>query len=75
MLPQLHIPYRVFKTFEEKYDIIMCGNSSYDGNTGFVGAYLSEKLNLPHVTSVFKINGIHNSELDVVQRLDDLINS
>ncbi|MGI6330823.1 MAG: electron transfer flavoprotein subunit beta/FixA family protein [Zhaonellaceae bacterium] len=62
-----------FKTFEEKYDIIMCGNSSYDGNTGFVGAYLSEKLNLPHVTSVFKINGIHNSELDVVQRLDDLI--
>jgi electron transfer flavoprotein beta subunit len=61
------------KTCEEKYDIIMCGNSSSDGNTGFVGAYLAEMLDLPHVTSVFKINEVQNNELNLVQRLDDLI--
>lgn len=44
----------------EKYDMILCGKLSVDGDTGQIGPELAEQLGIPHITDVeefIKING------------------
>lgn len=40
------------------YDLIICGKQATDGDTAQVGPSLAEKLNLPHITYVNKIEEI-----------------
>ncbi|MBP1926970.1 electron transfer flavoprotein beta subunit [Sedimentibacter acidaminivorans] len=50
----------------EKYDLIVCGEKSVDGDTAQVGAEVAEFLNIPHSYYVEKINNINELEVEVV---------
>ncbi|SHK22970.1 electron transfer flavoprotein subunit beta/FixA family protein [Paramaledivibacter caminithermalis] len=53
-----------------KYDLIICGKQAIDGDTAQVGPSLAEKLGIPHVTNVKKIEEI-NKEFIRCQRLTE----
>jgi electron transfer flavoprotein beta subunit len=40
-----------------KFDLILCGMRTTDGDTGQVGPQLAEELNLPHIGNVEKVEG------------------
>jgi electron transfer flavoprotein beta subunit len=40
-----------------KFDLILCGMRTTDGDTGQVGPQLAEELNLPHISAVEKVEG------------------
>jgi len=42
-----------------KFDLIICGKQAMDGDTAQVGPGIAEKLNIPHVTYVKKIEEIN----------------
>lgn len=41
---------------DKEYDIIIAGNVAVDGGSGQVGPRIAEELNIPHVTSVIKVD-------------------
>ncbi|MBO7146147.1 MAG: electron transfer flavoprotein subunit beta/FixA family protein [Lentisphaeria bacterium] len=49
-----------------EFDLIICGKQTTDGDTAQVGAELAEFLNIPHVTSVCKINGISDNKITML---------
>jgi len=40
-----------------KFDLILCGMRTTDGDTGQVGPQLAEELDLPHISAVEKVEG------------------
>ncbi len=44
-----------------KFDLILCGMRTTDGDTGQVGPQLAEELDLPHISAVEKLEGEKNS--------------
>ena len=40
-----------------KFDLILCGMRTTDGDTGQVGPQLAEELDLPHISAVEKLEG------------------
>ena len=52
-----------------KFDLILCGKQTTDGDTAQVGAELAEFLGIPHVTNVCKILGADASALTAEQDL------
>ena len=46
----------------DKYDIIICGKQSSDGDTGQVGVEIAEKLALPFITNVINVD-VQNAEI------------
>lgn len=55
----------------KEYDLIICGKQSIDGDTAQVGPSLAEKLTIPHVTNVVKIEEIGREQI-VCRRVIDL---
>ncbi len=49
-----------------KYDLIICGEKSVDGDTAQVGAEVAEFLDIPHSYYVEKINSINKTEIELV---------
>ena len=48
-----------------KYDLIICGEKTVDGDTGQVGPELAENLGIPHIGYVSKINSIFQDKIRV----------
>jgi electron transfer flavoprotein beta subunit len=48
-----------------KYDLIICGEKSVDGDTGQVGAEVAEFLDIPHAYYVDKIISINENDIEV----------
>lgn len=46
-----------------KYDLVICGKQSTDGDTAQVGPGLAEKLDLPHTTNVSKVEEIDEKRI------------
>ena len=55
------------------FDLILCGKHSPDGGTGQLGAFLAERLNLPHLGSVCRIDGVDGGKLKAEQRMDGML--
>lgn len=53
----------------EKFDLILCGMRTTDGDTGQVGPQLAEELNLPHISNVEKVE--REKDLFRVERISD----
>lgn len=53
-----------------RYDIIICGKQAIDGDTGQVGPELAERLGIPHITCVRKIEEIKEGYIRA-QRMTD----
>jgi electron transfer flavoprotein beta subunit len=53
-----------------QYDIIICGKQAIDGDTGQVGPGLAERLGIPHITCVRKIEEIKEGYVRA-QRMTD----
>ncbi|MBR2328024.1 MAG: electron transfer flavoprotein subunit beta/FixA family protein [Clostridia bacterium] len=54
-----------------KYDIIICGKQTTDGDTAQVGAELAEYLGIPNVSNVISVNDIRENKLYLTAGLDD----
>jgi len=52
-----------------KFDLILCGVRTTDGDTGQVGPQLAEELNLPHISGVEKVE--REKDLFRVERVSD----
>jgi electron transfer flavoprotein beta subunit len=52
-----------------KFDLILCGMRTTDGDTGQVGPQLAEELDLPHISAVEKVEG--EKGLFRVERVSD----
>jgi electron transfer flavoprotein alpha/beta subunit len=53
------------------YDLILCGRQAVDGDTAQVGPGIAERLSLPYVTWVRKIEEIQNGMIRVQRLMDD----
>jgi electron transfer flavoprotein beta subunit len=53
------------KMKKRKYDLIICGHESIDGNTGQVGPELAELLNMDHISWVTKIEHVNLSDFKI----------
>ncbi len=53
------------------YDLIICGRQSTDGDTAQVGPSLAEKLGIPHITCVSKIEEISKDCIKCYRLLED----
>ena len=51
-----------------KYDFILCGRQSIDGDTAQVGPMLSQMLNIPLITNALKVD-IENNQIKVHTRM------
>lgn len=51
-------------------DLVFCGRQAIDGDTAQVGPQLAEKLGLPQVTYVEKIEGIENGWIQARRKID-----
>ncbi len=54
-----------------EYDIILCGKQATDGDTAQVGPSLAEKLGIPHITYVKKLEKIENGSIRVQRMTED----
>ena len=52
-------------------DLVLCGKQAIDGDTAQVGPGLAERLNMPYVTCVRKINDFDNDTLLLDRMMDD----
>jgi len=55
-----------------KYDLIICGLKTTDGDTGQVGPGLAEELGIPHISYVRKIIDVKESSISLERSLDDI---
>lgn len=53
------------------FDLIICGKQAMDGDTAQVGPGIAEKLNIPHVTYVKKIEEIKDSYVQVERLMEE----
>ncbi len=53
------------------YDLIICGRQSTDGDTAQVGPSLAEKLEIPHITCVSKIEEVSKDRIRCYRILED----
>jgi electron transfer flavoprotein beta subunit len=53
------------------YDLILCGKQAVDGDTAQVGPGIAERLSLPYVTWVRKIEEIKDGRMKVQRLMDD----
>ncbi len=53
-----------------KFDLIICGKQTIDGDTAQVGPGLAERLGIPHITYIRKVEMNHN-RLRVERMMDD----
>lgn len=51
-------------------DLIFCGKQAIDGDTAQVGPEIAEKLGIPHVTYVKKVNEINDKQL-IIERMNE----
>ncbi len=56
-----------------KYDLIICGKQTTDGDTAQVGAEVAEFLNIPNVSNVLKVNDVFEGKVFLTASLDDKI--
>lgn len=56
-----------------KYDLIICGKQTTDGDTAQVGAEVAEFLGLPNVANVLSVDDVSDGKLKVTASLDDKI--
>lgn len=54
-----------------KFDLIICGKQAMDGDTAQVGPGIAEKLNIPHVTYVRKIEEIGGNYIQVERLMEE----
>jgi len=54
-----------------KFDLIICGKQSTDGDTAQVGPSLAEKLGIPHTTNVRKIEEIRDGYIKCQRMIDN----
>ncbi|HHU62876.1 MAG TPA: electron transfer flavoprotein subunit beta/FixA family protein [Clostridiales bacterium] len=54
-----------------KYDIILCGKQATDGDTAQVGPSLAEKLGIPHITYVKRIEKIEDRKIRAQRMTED----
>ncbi|MBA7620306.1 Caffeyl-CoA reductase-Etf complex subunit CarD [subsurface metagenome] len=54
-----------------KFDLIICGKQAMDGDTAQVGPGIAEKLNIPHVTYVKKIEEIKDGYIQVERLMEE----
>jgi len=53
-----------------KFDIIVCGEKTVDGDTGQVGPEIGEWLGIPHIAYVSKVRDIAGGSLTVVAEME-----
>ncbi|MDD5603113.1 MAG: electron transfer flavoprotein subunit beta/FixA family protein, partial [Eubacteriales bacterium] len=53
------------------YDLIICGKQATDGDTAQVGPSLAEKLGIPHITCVRKIEELRDGYIRCQRLTDD----
>ena len=56
-----------------KFDLIICGKQTTDGDTAQVGAEVSEFLNVPNVANVLSVKDISEGKITVSASLDNKI--
>jgi len=61
---------RAIKLFGQ-FDIIICGKQAMDGDTAQVGPGIAEKLDIPHVTYVKKIEKIEQGLIKVERMMEE----
>lgn len=54
-----------------QYDLIICGKQATDGDTAQVGPGIAEKLDIPHVAYVRKIEQISTNSIKVERMMED----
>lgn len=54
-----------------EFDLIICGKQATDGDTAQVGPGIAEKLNIPHVAYVKKIDSVENNLIKVERMMED----
>ena len=54
-----------------KYDLIICGKQTTDGDTAQVGAEIAEYLGIANVSNVLSVDGLRDGKLLVTTALDD----
>ena len=54
----------------EMFKLIICGKQAIDGDTAQVGPEIAEKLGIPHLTYVKKINEISETEM-TLERMNE----
>lgn len=54
-----------------KYDLIICGKQTTDGDTAQVGAEIAEYLGMPNVSNVLSVDDLRDGKLFVTTSLDD----
>ncbi len=52
-------------------DLVLCGKQAIDGDTAQVGPEIAEKLGVPHVTYVKKVNEINDHKITVERMNED----
>ncbi len=53
------------------FDLIICGKQAIDGDTAQVGPGLAERLNIPYVTYVRRIEAVENGAMRVQRLMDN----
>ncbi len=56
-----------------KFDIIICGKQTTDGDTAQVGAEVAEFLGIPNISNVLGVNDISDGKVMLTASLDDKI--
>lgn len=56
-----------------KYDLIICGKQTTDGDTAQVGAEVAEYLGLPNVSNVLSVEDFRDNHLYLTTGLDDKV--
>jgi electron transfer flavoprotein beta subunit len=51
-----------------EYDLIFCGREAFDDSSGIVGPLVAEFLDIPHITSVIKVDLSPEKEAVIVER-------
>jgi electron transfer flavoprotein beta subunit len=53
-----------------EYDVVLCGRQAIDGDTAQVGPQLAEKLGLPQITCVSRIDGIDEGKITATRSIE-----
>ena len=56
-----------------KYDLVICGKQTTDGDTAQVGAELAEYLGVPHAANVLSVDAVEDGVVFVTTSLDDKV--
>ena len=56
-----------------KFDVILCGKQTTDGDTAQVGAELAEYLNIPNVSNVISVDDANDGKISITVALDNKI--